>query len=73
MIGGLFIGITIAILAIIRFEWPKLKGKPLRDRATFASLLALAWALSMLDLPHTPGPTHALMFIFKPFKSLLEK
>ncbi|MCY9666153.1 hypothetical protein M5X11_14450 [Paenibacillus alginolyticus] len=68
-----FCGVTIAVLLICWFEWPKLKQKPKRDKAVFVSLILLVWLLSMLDLPRTPGPTTLLQFIFKPFKGLLEQ
>ncbi|MGW9528352.1 hypothetical protein ACWHAM_11445 [Paenibacillus terrae] len=67
-----FCCVTISVLLIIRLEWPKLKVKPIRDKAVFVSLLLLVWILSMLDLPNTPGPTTVLMFIFKPFRGLVE-
>ena len=65
-------GVTISVLLITRFEWPKLKAKPVRDKAVFISLLLLVWILSMLDLPSMPGPTTLLLFIFKPFRGLVE-
>lgn len=68
-----FCGVTIAVLLIWWFEWPKLKQKPKRDKSIFVSLLLLIWLLSMLDLPNTPGPTTLLQFIFKPFKGLVEQ
>ncbi|WP_068501168.1 hypothetical protein [Paenibacillus kribbensis] len=67
-----FCFITISVLLITRFEWPKLKAKPVKDKAVFVSLLLLVWILSMLDLPNTPGPTTVLLFIFKPFRGLTE-
>ncbi|MDD9271927.1 hypothetical protein ACFPES_33365 [Paenibacillus sp. GCM10023248] len=63
---------TIATLLIVWVEWSKLKQKPLWDRAVFVALLLAVWLLSMLDLPHTPGPPTLLQAIFKPFKPLVE-
>ncbi|MEK3868744.1 MULTISPECIES: hypothetical protein [unclassified Paenibacillus] len=67
-----FFVVTISALLIARLEWRKLKEKPVRDKVVFAFLLLLVWVLSMFDLPNTPGPTTALMFIFKPFRGLVE-
>jgi hypothetical protein len=67
-----FCAVTIAVLLITRFEWPKRKAKSVKDKAVFVSLLLLVWILSMLDLPNTPGPTTVLLFIFKPFRGLTE-
>lgn len=72
MRGFFFWVVTISALLITRYEWPKLRTKPVRDKAVFISLLLLVWILSMLDLPNTPGPTKALLFIFKPFRGLTE-
>lgn len=72
MSGSFFIGVTIAVLLIVWFEWKKLRSKPAKDKAVFVALLLLVWILSMLDLPKTPGPTTFLLYIFKPFKGLLE-
>lgn len=68
-----FYGATFAALLISLFEWPKLKQKPKKDKAVFVSLLLIGWLLSILDLPHTPGPTTFLEFVFKPFKGLVEE
>ncbi|WP_068784864.1 hypothetical protein [Paenibacillus phocaensis] len=64
--------VTFSALLIARLEWPKMKAKPIWDKAVFLSLLLLVWILSTLDLPHTAGPTTVLMFIFKPFRGLME-
>jgi Na+/melibiose symporter-like transporter len=73
MSWSFFSCVTIAVLLITWFEWPKLKQKPKKDKVAFISLLLIVWLLSMLDLPNTPGPTTVLHFIFKPFKGLLEQ
>lgn len=65
-------GITIAVMLISLLEWPKLKAKPMWDKAVFVSLLLLVWLLSMFDLPNTTGPSTVLQVIFNPFKELVE-
>ncbi|KIL39015.1 hypothetical protein SD70_22545 [Gordoniibacillus kamchatkensis] len=65
--------VTIAAALIARYEWPKLKQKPKKDKAVFVSLLLAGWLLSMLDLPHTPGPSTFLKIIFKPLRGLVEQ
>lgn len=73
MMLSLFFGVTISVMLIWWYEWPKLKEKPKRDKAVFVCLLLVVWVLSMLDLPSTPGPTTLLEIIFKPFRGLLEQ
>ncbi|MEV5028313.1 hypothetical protein [Paenibacillus sp. LPE1-1-1.1] len=68
-----FIGVTIAALLILSFEWPRMKAKPAKDKAALVSLLLIGWVLSMLDLPNMPGPTTLLEVIFYPFRGLIEK
>ncbi|MDQ8734179.1 hypothetical protein [Paenibacillus sp. LHD-38] len=70
---ALFSGVTIAALLILWFEWPRMKAKPIKDKAALVSLLLIGWLLTMLDLPNTPGPTTLLEAIFKPFRGLVEK
>ncbi|MBE1444610.1 hypothetical protein [Paenibacillus sp. OAS669] len=70
---SLFWIVTIAILFILGFEWRQVKTKPKKDRLMFLSLLLIGWLLSMLDLPHTPGPSTFLKFVFSPFKGILEE
>lgn len=69
---GFFCGVILAVILIFCVEWPKLKHKPKKDKISFVTLLLIACCLSMLDLPHTPGPTRALEFIYRPFKGLVE-
>ncbi|MBB3111743.1 multisubunit Na+/H+ antiporter MnhB subunit [Paenibacillus phyllosphaerae] len=64
--------ITIAVILILAFEWRKLKDKPRREKAALFAVLLLVWALSMLDLPATPGPVTLLEMIFKPFEGLIK-
>lgn len=65
--------VTIAVLLILWFDWPRMKAKPPKDKAAFVTLLLIGWLLSMLDLPNTPGPTTLLEAVFKPFRGLVEK
>lgn len=69
---GLWIGVTLAVIAIGFMEWPKMRRKPPQDRAAFICLLLLGWGMSALNLPHTPGPTQLLMAVFKPLAWLVE-
>ncbi|MBA2939858.1 hypothetical protein HZF08_16215 [Paenibacillus sp. CGMCC 1.16610] len=69
---SLFCIVTIAMILISLFEWPKLKQKPKRDKAVFIMLLLTGWVLSMFDLPNTPGPTSIFKIVFKPLRGLIE-
>lgn len=66
-----FWGATAAVILIFCSEWPKLKQKPFRDRATFVTLLLIAWVMFYFDLPHTPGPTQLLQALYNPLIKLL--
>ncbi|WP_010273335.1 hypothetical protein [Paenibacillus senegalensis] len=67
---GLFWWVTLAVVLIFARQWPSVKKKPYWDKVVFVCLTSVVWALSMLDLPHTPGPTTVLQLIFKPLEGL---
>jgi len=67
-----WIGVTISVIVTAVLEWPKMRRKPLQDRAAFICLLLLGWGMSALNLQHTPGPTRLLLAIFKPLAWLVE-
>ncbi|MDR6551735.1 hypothetical protein [Paenibacillus qinlingensis] len=71
MNGYFFSYVTLSVLLITVFQWPKLKQKTKQEKATFIIMLLLVWGLSMLDLPHSPGPTTLISLVFKPFSELI--
>ncbi|MEK3883997.1 hypothetical protein [Paenibacillus sp. PL2-23] len=65
-------GVTLIVLCIIAIEWPRLKDKPVRDKAAFMAILTMGWLLAMLDLPNIQGPTALIEQIFKPLTNRLK-
>lgn len=68
-------GITICVILIILYEWPKMNQNQKREKVAFASLTAIGWllALFLLFFPDMPGPTKMITHIFKPIIKIFEK
>jgi multisubunit Na+/H+ antiporter MnhB subunit len=68
-------GITVILLAIALFEWPRMNSNQRKEKAAFATLSFIGWVLAVLLIfqPEMPGPTQLVEFIYKPFGKLLEK
>jgi multisubunit Na+/H+ antiporter MnhB subunit len=72
---GWVIGLTVILLMIVWYEWPKMNPNQKKEKAAFATLSVLGWVLAVLLVfqPELPGPTQLVEFIYKPFGKLLEK
>ena len=72
---GSVIGITVIVILITLFEWPKMKKEQKKEKWAFVSLTMAGWILAILLVffPDMPGPTQLVETIFKPFSKLLEK
>lgn len=68
-------GITVCVVLIALFEWPKMERYQKKEKAAFVTLTASGWLLAnlLLFFPDIPGPTQLLDTIFKPLGKLLEK
>ncbi|WP_028400700.1 hypothetical protein [Ectobacillus panaciterrae] len=68
-------GITVCVVLIVLYEWPKMDRNQKKEKAAFVTLTAMGWLLAILLLffPDMPGPTQMIEKIFKPLGKILEK
>ncbi|MFS0820361.1 hypothetical protein [Bacillus sp. 1P02SD] len=68
-IGGV-LGVTVILVLIFLYQWPKLKKSGRKGRMVFFSLMLLNWILAILlvNFPEMPGPGQLIDFIFKSFE-----
>ncbi|WP_026564884.1 hypothetical protein [Bacillus sp. UNC41MFS5] len=69
------LAITVVVVLITLYEWPKINQNQKKEKAAFVTLTAMGWMLSILLLyfPDMPGPTQMIEKLFKPLGKLLEK
>ncbi|GHI00308.1 hypothetical protein [Neobacillus kokaensis] len=69
---GEITGVTIILVLIFLYEWPKLKKNKKKVKIAFFSLMVVNWVLAVLLIifPEMPGPGQLIEFIYKPFKPL---
>ncbi|PGY12943.1 hypothetical protein [Bacillus sp. AFS031507] len=69
------LGITICMILIALFEWPKMSRNQKKEKAAFVTITAMGWLLAILLLffPDMPGPTQLIDKLFKPLGQIIEK
>jgi len=69
------LGITICVVLIVWYEWPKINRNQKEEKVVFVALTAMGWLLAILLLffPDMPGPTQMIEMLFKPLGKMLEK
>ncbi|GEN35585.1 hypothetical protein [Aneurinibacillus danicus] len=69
------LGITVVLVFMTIYEWPKMKVKMKREKIAFAALTILGGVLAFLLVfyPEMPGPTQWIDAIYKPLGKFLEK
>ncbi|MEH7376000.1 hypothetical protein [Neobacillus drentensis] len=69
------LGITVCMVLIALFEWPKMARNQKKEKAAFVTITAMGWLLSILLLffPDMPGPTQLIDKLFKPLGKIIEK
>ncbi|WP_416827808.1 hypothetical protein [Ectobacillus polymachus] len=69
------LGITIFLLLIILYEWPKIGINHKKEKISLVTITVIGWLLSILLLffPDMPGPTQMIEMLFKPLDKLLGK
>lgn len=69
------IGITVCVVLIFLYEWPKMDRNQKKEKAAFVILTTMGWLLAILLLffPDMPGPTQMIDMLFKPLSKMLEK
>jgi len=68
-------GITVCMVLIVLYEWPKMDRNQKKVKAAFVTITAMGWLLAILLLffPDMPGPTQMIEKLFKPLGKMLEK
>lgn len=67
------LGVTVLLLFLTLFEYPKINHTHRKEKKALSILLAVGWLLAVLLIlfPEMPGPTQLLNFLFGPMKQLL--
>jgi multisubunit Na+/H+ antiporter MnhB subunit len=70
-----FLGVTVILVFMTIYEWPKMKGQMKREKLAFAALTMLGWVLAFLLIfyPETPGPTQWIDAVYKPLGKFLKQ
>lgn len=72
---GVLLGSLLLVLAMILYQWPKLRQHQKRDKIAFLSLSILGWILAILLIffPNLPGPTQVVSWMYETPGKFLEK
>jgi CDP-diglyceride synthetase len=72
---GPIISITLLVIIIALWEWPRMNGNPKKDKVAALSILALGWLLSILfvQFPDIPYPDQVIQAMLKPLSGILKK
>uniref|UniRef100_A0A942T7V0 Uncharacterized protein n=1 Tax=Neobacillus citreus TaxID=2833578 RepID=A0A942T7V0_9BACI len=67
---GRILGVTVILVLILLFQWPKLKKNERKVKIAFFSLMVVNWGLAVLLVffPEMPGPGQFIDFLYKSFK-----
>jgi multisubunit Na+/H+ antiporter MnhB subunit len=68
-------GITILVILIVLYEWPKMKPKQKKEKAAFLTVTGMGWILAVILVfnPDIPGPTQMIDALYRPLGKMLEK
>ncbi|SDH87525.1 hypothetical protein [Alteribacillus bidgolensis] len=67
------LGITVIMVWVYFYEWPRIEKNQKKERRTFVVLTIIGWSLAILLVffPDIPGPTDFIREIFKPIEKWL--
>ncbi|HET7580792.1 MAG TPA: hypothetical protein VFK33_16055 [Bacillales bacterium] len=68
------IGLTVIILLMAIYEWPKMEKQQKKERKAFIILSGLGWLLGvyLIYFPHSNGPTQWVGKLYQPLTALLQ-
>lgn len=68
------IGISLAAVSIIYFEWRGMNKNQKKEKFVALTLTMIGWTIGCLLVyfPDLPGPSDLLNIIFRPFKKILQ-
>lgn len=69
------IGVSLIVLLMALYEWPKMNRNQKKEKAAFVIISALGWLNVVLLIfnPEMPGTRRIIEVIYKPLGKLLEK
>jgi multisubunit Na+/H+ antiporter MnhB subunit len=73
-LGGIAI-VTVIVLLMILYEWPKINSNQKKEKVAFAAVAAIGTLLAILliFIPDMPNPSQLVEWIYKPLGKLLEQ
>ncbi|WP_307340472.1 hypothetical protein [Caldalkalibacillus uzonensis] len=71
---GTIILVTVIVMLIALYEWPKINRHEIKEKRAFIVLTVMGWGLAVLLLyfPDLPGPNEWVGKIFGPLKKFVE-
>ncbi|TBL80284.1 hypothetical protein [Paenibacillus thalictri] len=66
--------ITVIVILMILYEWPRLRQHTVKEKSVFVIMTTAGWILALLLVlfPELPGPTQLVDAIYKPLGKLFE-
>ncbi|WP_339324603.1 hypothetical protein [Paenibacillus sp. FSL W8-0194] len=66
------LGVTLLVLLMFFYEYPRFRPENKKEKAAFTVLASAGWALAMLLMwfPRLPGPTEFINYVTKPIWSI---
>jgi len=61
-------GITILVILIVLYEWPKMNPKQKKEKAALLTVTGMGWLLAVILIfnPDITGPTQMIDAIYRP-------
>ncbi|MFP3121912.1 hypothetical protein OH784_03820 [Ectobacillus funiculus] len=69
------VGITLVVLLMSLYEWPRINSKQKKEKLVFIMLVVAEWLLAIFLLfnPHFPGPTKMMEAVFQPISRIFQQ
>ena len=73
MNSGSVLAVTLVVVFILLYEWPKINRNQKKEKVVFICLTATGWLLAVLIIffPDIPNPTQLVEKIFQPISKLI--
>jgi len=67
-------GISLVVLAVVLYDWPRMNEDEKKEKTAFAVMTTMVWLLAILltFYPDMPGPTELVEAVYKPLAKILE-
>ncbi|WP_028782358.1 hypothetical protein [Thalassobacillus devorans] len=69
-----FFGVSIVVLLIILYEWPKMEENQVKEKRLFIVLVFGTWVIAgmLIFFPDLPGPIDLITYLFSPMEDIIE-